>query len=100
MPNGDADSTPVERERNVMDVSRRHLLRSVAITAGGAAVLIGMAVPAQAKMSQTAAAYQDTPKDDHSCANCTLFRPPSSCTIVDGTISPTGWCRFYAKKAS
>jgi hypothetical protein len=100
MPNDDAVSTPVEKELNAMDVSRRHLLRRVAITAGGGAILLAMAMPAQAKMSQKAAAYQDTPKGDNSCANCALFKSPSSCTLVDGTISPTGWCRFYAKKSS
>jgi hypothetical protein len=100
MPNDDAVSKPVDKERNVLDVSRRHLLRSVAIAAGGGAILLTTAVPAQAKMSQKAAAYQDTPKGDNSCVNCALFKSPSSCTLVDGTISPTGWCRFYAKKSS
>jgi hypothetical protein len=80
--------------------SRRQLfLRGAAITAGGAAVLIASALPAQAKMPQKAAAYQDAPKGDQSCANCSLFKAPSSCTLVDGTISPSAWCRFYSKKS-
>lgn len=29
------------------------------------------------------------------CAGCTMFQPPSSCTAVDGTISPHGWCRLF-----
>jgi hypothetical protein len=81
-------------------VSRRQLFRGAAIAAGGAAILAVSAMPAQAKMTQTGAGYQDKPKGDANCANCALFKAPSSCTLVDGTISPTGWCRFYSKKAS
>ena len=81
-------------------LSRRDIfLRGATIAAGGAAVLAASALPAQAKMPQQAAAYQNTPKGDQSCANCSLFKAPSSCTLVDGTISPTAWCRFYSKKS-
>jgi len=80
-------------------VSRRQLLRGACIAAGGAAVLAGSVIPAQAKMTQKAAGYQETPKDSASCSNCALFKAPNSCTLVDGTISPNGWCRFYAKKS-
>lgn len=80
-------------------VSRRSLLRGVAIAAGGAAVLAGTVMPAEAKMSQKAAGYQETPKDGASCANCALFKAPATCTLVDGVVSPTGWCRFYSKKS-
>lgn len=79
-------------------VSRRDLLRGAAITAGGAAIVAASTIPAQAKMTQKAAGYQEKPQGDASCANCALFKAPSSCTLVDGTISPTGWCRFYSKK--
>ncbi|HKD22510.1 MAG TPA: twin-arginine translocation signal domain-containing protein [Rhizomicrobium sp.] len=80
-------------------VSRRQLLRGACIAAGGAAVLAGSVIPAQAKMTQKAAGYQETPKDKASCSTCALFKAPNSCTLVDGTISPNGWCRFYAKKS-
>jgi hypothetical protein len=26
---------------------------------------------------------------------CTFFRPPGSCTVVSGTNSPQGWCKFF-----
>lgn len=81
------------------DLSRRDLLRGAVITVGSAAIVIATAVPAEAKMTQAAAGYQVTPKGDQSCANCNLFKAPSTCTIVDGTISPNGWCRFYSKKS-
>jgi len=79
--------------------SRRQLLRGAAVAAGGAAVLFSAVQPAQAKMAQSAAGYQDKPKGDQSCSSCALFKPPSSCSLVDGTISSSGWCRFYSKKS-
>jgi hypothetical protein len=81
------------------DISRRAWLRGAAMTAGGAVAILASVSPAQAKMAQKAAGYQDTPKGDQTCANCSLFKAPAACILVDGTISPNGWCRFY-KKAS
>jgi len=82
------------------NLSRRQMLRTSAITVGGVAVLVGSVLPAEAKMSLQAAGYQATPKDDQKCANCSLFQSPSSCILVDGNISPDGWCRFYKKKSA
>jgi hypothetical protein len=79
-------------------VSRRDLLRGATIVAGGAAVLVGTVLPAEAKMPQQASGYQTTPKGSASCSSCVHFEPPASCGIVAGTISPKGWCRFYVKK--
>ena len=42
--------------------------------------------------------YQDTPKGDQQCSNCSLFQEPNACTLVDGEISPAGWCKFWVKK--
>ena len=81
------------------EFSRRGLFRGAAIIIGGAAVLVGASSPAQAKMTQAAAAYQDKPKGDAICASCSFFRTPSACLLVDGTISPNGWCKFYSKKS-
>ena len=77
--------------------SRRALIRKAACAIGGIAAAMA-ASPAQAKMSQKVAEYQATPKDGQSCANCALYRAPASCTLIDGNVAPTGWCRFYAKK--
>lgn len=84
-------------------VSRRNILRGATIIAGGAAALAASIAPAAAqsgKMSQQAAAYQNGPKSGQKCLDCSFFVQPSSCKLVDGTISPVGWCKFYAKKAS
>jgi hypothetical protein len=48
------------------------------------------------KMSKQAAQYQDTPKGIAMCATCSLFVEPRSCKVVDGEISPNGWCNAYA----
>jgi hypothetical protein len=84
-------------------VSRRSLLRGATIIAGGAAVL-ATALTANraeaAKMSQAAAGYQPSPKSGQRCDGCALYDPPASCKLVDGAISPAGWCKFYQKKSS
>jgi hypothetical protein len=33
------------------------------------------------------------------CSGCALFKPPSSCQVVKGKISPNGYCIAYAPKA-
>jgi high potential iron-sulfur protein len=77
---------------------RTTLIRSIAYAAGAVVSLLPVR-EAAAKMAQTAVSYQATPKGDQQCGNCSLFQPPSACTLVDGTISPTGWCKFWVKKA-
>ncbi len=74
------------------------LLRGAAYAAGAAAVLGTVSRADAAKMAQPAAAYQATPKGPQQCDNCLLFQAPNACQIVDGEISPSGWCKFYAKK--
>jgi len=79
-------------------ISRRIvLLRSAGCAAGAAASLLPLR-QAKAKMKQSAAEYQDTPKGDQQCSNCSLFQEPNECTLVEGNISPAGWCKFWVKK--
>jgi hypothetical protein len=69
-------------------LSRRTVIvRSVACAAG-AASLLGPVTEASAKMAQKIAEYQETPKGDQQCSNCSLFQEPNACTLVDGEISP------------
>jgi hypothetical protein len=51
---------------------------------------------AASKMSKMRAEYQDMPNGIFSCATCTLFVPPAACKVVEGEISPDGWCRAFA----
>lgn len=89
-----------EKDSATAGVSRRNLLRNATVTACGAAIAVAMtSAPAQAgAVTQAAAGYQPTPKGDLRCDNCSLFVAPASCKFVAGTISPSGWCKLYAKK--
>jgi len=81
-------------------LSRRTLLSGAAFAATAAAVgLMPMRARAQQKVTQAAAQYQSSPKGDQRCDGCTHFKAPNSCELVDGTISPSGWCALYTKKS-
>jgi hypothetical protein len=83
-------------------LSRRNVLRGATLVAGGAALATSL-LPAAAqsgKMTQKAAAYQPSPKSGQKCLDCSFFVQPQACKLVEGTISPVGWCKFYAKKTS
>jgi hypothetical protein len=83
-------------------LSRRTIvLRGVACAAGATALLAPARYAHAAKFPQTSpvVAYQDSPKDSHQCDGCIQWQPPNACQVVDGTISPSGWCKLWAKKA-
>jgi len=78
--------------------SRRHLLRSAAHMAGAAALIGTSATQTRAaKVSQGSVAYQSSPKGNQRCGSCRQFQAPSSCKMVEGSISPQGWCRLWVK---
>ena len=74
-------------------LSRRTLVGTVlcGTIAGGATQTC-----AADKMTREQAQYQDQPKGISMCATCTLFEPPKSCKVVEGDVSPNGWCRAFA----
>jgi hypothetical protein len=80
---------------------RAVLLRGVAYAVGSVALMVPARRVYAAKFPQSspAVAYQDSPKDGRQCDGCSLFQAPSSCQVVDGSISPTGWCKLWVKKA-
>lgn len=56
------------------------------------------AAPA-AKVSQASVQYQTQPKGDQQCSGCTHFIAESNtCKLVEGQISPDGWCTLWAQK--
>ncbi len=82
-------------------VSRRDFL-DLAAVGGGTLIVAGMARPAAAapkKFSQQQAKYQPVPKNGQRCQNCALWQSPTSCQVVDGTVSPAGWCVLYQAKS-
>jgi hypothetical protein len=82
------------------NLSRRSVLRGAALLAGAA--LTASMLPSKEALaqqaSQEAMQYQDKPNGDKRCSNCLNFVPSSSCAIVEGTVSPNGYCLAWAKK--
>jgi hypothetical protein len=85
--------------KDAKPVSRRGLFSLALTAAGGIGMLLASARAAAAKMTQQASGYQATPKGDQSCATCSLFSAPATCSLVGGDVSPQGWCRLYQKKS-
>ena len=82
-------------------VSRRSFLGGAALLAGAAAtqmLIVAKEAKAQQKVPQASVKYQDKPNGDQRCDNCLQFVAPNSCKVVDGTISPSGWCSIWVKK--
>lgn len=87
------------RKTWLTNVSRRVVLQGVASAIFATPITLEATYPAlAAKMSKASVGYQNNPKGSQSCANCKLFVPPSSCTLVEGPISPHGWCRLWVKR--
>jgi hypothetical protein len=84
------------------EFSRRCVLQQLATAAGMAAVLGVTANPAaaQAKLAKKDVDYQGQPKGSQRCDNCLNFEAPSGCKVVEGQVSPQGWCKAYAPKPS
>jgi len=55
---------------------------------------------AEMKVSKTQIKYQDRPKGDQMCATCQQFITPHSCKLVEGKISPSGWCLLWTQKTA
>lgn len=80
-------------------LSRRGLLqRTVGAAGAAAAMVVGHTQPAAAaiKISKTAVAYQDHPQGDKRCGKCMQFQAPDGCKLVDGPVSPQGFCRIFS----
>ncbi len=85
-------------------ISRRTLLKG-ALGITGVALTSALSVRAQGKATKAAMKYQDTPKGDQKCSDCRFFIPGETstangtCQVVEGSISPHGWCTAYSKKS-
>jgi hypothetical protein len=79
--------------------------RSVLVGAGYAvgattfAVVTAQSAMAQSKVSKSAVSYQDSPKGNQRCDNCSLFQAPGACKNVAGDVAPQGWCKIWQKKS-
>jgi hypothetical protein len=86
-------------------MTRRSFVAATIVLPALAGLLLAETTTAEAKGSQAQFKYQNTPKDGHQCSHCTFFIPGSSatangtCKIVEGVISPKGWCTAFAAKS-
>jgi len=79
--------------------SRRRMLQA-AMSVGGAALLSrALETTAQEKpkatlkkRSKEAVGYRDEPYEGRSCAKCVLYAGHGECVLVEGEVSPNGWC--------
>ena len=86
--------------------SRRELFKKGAVAAVGVAVAgVALSVEsAAAKMTQAGAMYQPKPHGNQKCSVCARFTPgptptaDGTCAVVDGKISPDGWCVMFTPK--
>ncbi|BBP00431.1 high-potential iron-sulfur protein [Sulfuriferula nivalis] len=82
-------------------VSRRLFLKGATLVAGISVIptLIVSGNATAAKMAKVMMQYQDMPKNGSQCDTCVQFIPGAKpqCKIVEGDVSPKGWCLAYAK---
>jgi hypothetical protein len=87
-------------------MTRRSFVAGSIVLPALAGLLLAETTSAQAKGSKAQFKYQDTPNNGHKCSQCSLYIPGSSskangtCKLVDGSISPNGWCTAFAAKSS
>jgi hypothetical protein len=82
------------------NLSRCSVLKGAALLAG-AALAAGIVPSKEAlaqRTSKDAMKYQDKPNGDKRCSNCLDFIPSGTCAIVEGMVSPDGYCLAWAKK--
>jgi len=84
-------------------ISRRTLLRraifGAAVTGTGAMAACMTARGVLGNVPKAFASYQDRPNGRQRCGGCKHFLKPNRCEIVDGGISPQGWCRYFEASA-
>jgi hypothetical protein len=85
--------------------ARRSMLRWLAAAAAAPAIaFMGKALAQGGKAKQSDVKYQDKPMDGKDCDDCIQFIPgktaksPGACKIVEGAISPHGWCIVFQPK--
>ena len=92
------------------NVSRRQVLKGIAITAGvvaaGAAVGVSPIGAAHASgkcpgtTPKAALQYQPHPHGKDHCSVCANFIAPHCCKVVAGAVAPDGYCMAFAPKAA
>ena len=85
-------------------ISRSGWLKTMAATPIAIGAFAALSREAKAKSPKSAFKYVDHPVGGKQCSGCKLFIPgktPSSnggCKVVDGSISPKGYCIAWTKR--
>jgi len=79
--------------------SRRRLLLAAMSMSGAALLARAPDSAAQQKpkatlkkRSKEAVGYRDEPYEGRTCAKCVLYSGNGECVLVEGEVSPNGWC--------
>ncbi len=87
------------------EITRREFVAGAIVLPALAGAMLSATTAAQAKGSQAQFKYQSKPNNGHKCSGCSFFIPGKpttangSCKLVDGAISPNGWCTAWAGKS-
>jgi hypothetical protein len=85
-------------------MNRRDALQNLIVLPALAGFFATTTTIAQAKGSKSQFKYQDKPNGKEKCSECSLFEPGKNtsedgeCKVVDGSISPSGWCTAFSPK--
>jgi High potential iron-sulfur protein len=88
-----------------MSLARIVFLRGIVVLPA-AGLLPQEALADASKASQSSMHYQSTPNDGKHCSLCQFFIPGQdatsngTCQVVDGSISPNGYCVAFSAKSS
>ena len=86
-------------------LSRGAFVKGIVVLPALAALLQAPAAADASKASQSSMHYQNTPNGEMHCSGCRFFIPGKdasangTCQIVDGSISPNGYCMAYSAKS-
>ncbi len=76
-------------------ITRRRLIALSVVAAGSAQAQ--QTKPGLAKASKKVAGYIDKPDmSAQNCAQCHFYLDPFDCMIVQGPVSPWGYCNYFA----
>ncbi len=87
-------------------VTRRTFLGGVVVLPAFAGLLSGKASADASKASPASMHYQTSPNGSMHCSLCKFFIPGQdassngTCQVVDGSISPNGYCIAFTAKSS
>lgn len=91
--------------KELKKLSRATFVRSALVLPALAGLVGSESLAQAAKGSKAQFKYQDTPNGKKQCSNCTFFvagktaSADGTCKIVQGSISPKGYCVAYSAKS-